>query len=165
MDDHARSARILDPAYLAGLDDRSDDELHAMHAECIELETEVSYVRRVTQARIDIVAAEIDRRARGGSLEELIESLPQILSDQGPRGNPASSRLPMQLAPEQDSEWEPRLAVFEATLADLPSLSPAALDEALDGLRVFEREVSDERRALFAVIDRIDHVLAERLRG
>jgi len=163
--DNARSARILDPAYVAGLDDRADADLRAMHAECIELETEVSYVRRVAQARIDIVTAELDRRERGGSLEELIDSLPQILADPGPRGGPATSRLPLQLAPEQDSEWEPRLAQFEAQLADLPTVPVTQLTETLDGLRVLEREVSDQRRALFGVIDRIEVVLTERLRG
>ena len=55
----------------------------------MELETEVSYVRRLTQARIDILEAELNRRSSGQSLEELIQQLPQILSDQGPRGNPA----------------------------------------------------------------------------
>ena len=61
-DGHERSARVLDPAYLAGVEDRPVDELRAMHAECLELETEVSYVRRLAQARIDIVEAELDRR-------------------------------------------------------------------------------------------------------
>ena len=163
--DNARSERILDPAYIAGLEARTDDDLRAMHAECVELETEVSYVRRVAQARIDILTAELDRRERGGSLEELIDSLPQILADSGPRGAPATSRLPLQLAPEQESEWEPRLARFESQLADLPTLPVPQLTETLDGLRVLEREVSNQRHALFGVIERIDVVLAERLRG
>jgi hypothetical protein len=163
MDDqHARSRRVLDPGYVADLEQHSIDELRLMHAECLELETEVSYVRRLTQARIDILEAEIGRRERGDSLEDLINSLPQILSDPGPRGTPANSRLPMQLAPEQDSEWAPRLAEFEGTLANLPGLSPDELTAAIDGLRALEREVSDQRRELFGVIDRIDLLLAER---
>jgi hypothetical protein len=164
-DTHERSRRVLDPVYLAAVDDRPVEELRAMHAECLELETEVSYVRRLAQARIDIVEAELERRARGGSLEELIESLPQILADHGPRGNPATSHLPIQLAPEQESEWAPQLAELEAILTDLPGLTEDQLRDALDGLRVLEREVSDQRRSLFAVIDRIDLLLAERLRA
>ena len=74
---HDRSARVLDPAYLADLESHSVEELRTMHAECLELETEVSYVRRLTQARIDILEAEIERRASGQSLEELIEALPR----------------------------------------------------------------------------------------
>lgn len=157
---HDRSARVLDPAYLGDLDDNTMEELRAKHAECVELETEVSYVRRLTQARIDILEAEVLRRSSGGSLEELIERLPEILADDGPRGNPASSRLPLQLAPEQDSEWLPDLERFDGVLANLPTLSDAELDVAIAGLRSLEREVSDQRRALFGVIDRIDASLA-----
>jgi hypothetical protein len=166
MDDqHARSARVLDPEYLTDLESRSIDELRLMHAECLELETEVSYVRRLTQARVDILEAETGRRERGESLEDLINSLPQILSDPGPRAAPATSRLPMQMAPARESEWAPRLAAFEGTLTDLPGLSEDELSAAITGLRGLEREVSVERRALFGVIDRIDLLLAERLKG
>ncbi|MET0275506.1 MAG: hypothetical protein ABW211_01525, partial [Acidimicrobiia bacterium] len=114
--------------------------------------------------RIDILEAEIGRRERGDSLEDLINNLPEILADSGPRGNPASSRLPMQMAPEQDSEWAPRLEAFDRTLTNLTVLSEDELRGAIDGLRALEREVSDQRRALFGVIDRIDLELAERLR-
>ena len=155
---------MLDPAYVAGLDARSVDDLRAMHAECLELETEVSYVRRLTQARIDILEAEVQRRSSGGSLEDLISRLPEILADPGPRGNPASSRLPLQMAPEQDSEWAPELEPFDGVLANLPTLTDVELQEAIAGLRSLEREVSDQRRELFAVIDRIDTSLAAQLR-
>jgi RsiG-like len=163
-DVHDRSARVLDPEYVAGLDANSIEELRAKHGECVELETEVSYVRRLTQARIDILEAEVRRRSSGGSLEDLINQLPQILADPGPRGNPASSRLPLQMAPEQDSEWAPAFERFDGVLANLPTLTDAELDEAIAGLRALEREVSDQRRELFAVIDRIDVALAAQLR-
>jgi hypothetical protein len=130
----------------------------------VELETEVSYVRRLTQARIDILEAEVQRRSSGGSFEDLIDRLPQILADPGPRGNPASSRLPLQMAPQQDSEWAPELQRFDGVLANLPTLSDAELAEAIAGLRSLERAVSDQRRELFAVIDRIDVSLATQLR-
>jgi hypothetical protein len=163
-DAHDRSARVLDPAYVEGLDSSDLDALRVKHAECVELETEVSYVRRLAQARIDILEAEIERRASGGSLEDLIQRLPEILADPGPRGNPASSHLPLQLAPEQDSEWAPDLERFGGVLTDLPALTEEQLQEAITGLRGLEREVSDQRRALFAVIDRIDASLAAQLR-
>ena len=163
-DAHDRSARVLDPAYVEDLDASNVEDLRAKHAECVELETEVSYVRRLAQARIDILEAEIERRASGGSLEDLISRLPEILADPGPRGNPASSHLPLQLAPEQDSEWAPDLERFGGVLTDLPALTEEQLQEAIAGLRGLERDVSDQRRALFAVIDRIDASLAAQLR-
>ncbi len=162
-DAHDRSAHVLDPEYLTALDTSSIEELRVKHAECVELETEVSYVRRLTQARIDILEAEIQRRTSGGSLEDLISRLPEILSDSGPRGNPASSRLPLQMAPEQDSEWAPDFERFDNVLANLPTLSENELDEAIAGLRALERGLRTSCE-LFAVIDRIDTSLATQLR-
>jgi len=158
---NARSARVLDPVYVSDLGGRSFDDLRAMHSECVELETEVSYVRRVTQARIDILEAEVSRRAEGGSLEDLIQALPRILADTGPRGNPATSRLPLQMAPEQESEWAPALEQFDGVLANLPTLTDQDLQASIDGLRALERNVSDQRRELHDVIDLIDVQLAQ----
>src|SRR6476661_10317114 len=99
---HDRSAHVLDPEYVTDLDTSSIEDLRLMHAECLELETEVSYVRRLTQARIDILEAEIGRRARGESMEDLIRALPEILADAGPRSTQAGSPPPIQMAPAQD---------------------------------------------------------------
>ena len=68
------------------------------------------------------------------------------------------------MAPEQDSEWAPDFARFDGVLANLPTLTDAELEDAIAGLRALERQVSDQRRELFAVIDRIDLSLAAQLR-
>jgi hypothetical protein len=162
-EEHVRTARVIDPSYLQELDARSLEDLRVMHAECLELETEVSYVRRLTQARIDILEAEIGRRERGESLEDLIRALPTILSDAGPRSTQAASHLPLQMAPAQDSEWAPELEEFDGLLANLPVLSDEGLVDAIERLRSLERDVSAERRSLFSVIDRIDLRLGELL--
>jgi hypothetical protein len=165
MSEHVRTARVLDPGYVADLDAQPVDQLRLMHAECLELETEVSYVRRLTQARIDILDAEIGRRERGESMEDLIAALPEILSDTGPRSTPAASHLPLQMAPAQDSEWAPELEEFDNLLANLPTLSDDDLVDAIGRLRDLERDVSAERRGLHSVIDRIDVRLGELLRA
>jgi hypothetical protein len=164
-DQHVRTARVLDPRYVADLDDRSVDDLRLIHAEWPELEGDVSYVRRVTQARIDILGAEIGRRERGESIDDLIRALPDIPSDPGPRPAPASSHLPIQMAPAQDSEWQPELAEFDGLLANLPALSDDELTESIERPRKLEHNVSTERRALHGVIDRIDHRLGELLKS
>src|SRR5258708_38131506 len=66
MPEQRRLDRVLEPGYLDGLADRPVEEVSALKAECTELETEVSFVRRLAQGRIDILDAERDRRARGG---------------------------------------------------------------------------------------------------
>ena len=83
MPEQRRLDRVLEPGYLDGLADRPVEEVSAMKGECTDLETEVSFVRRLAQGRIDILDAERDRRASGGSLEDLIGSLSKILADEG----------------------------------------------------------------------------------
>ena len=106
MAEHRRRVdKVLDPRFLDGLSDRPLDDLRSCHAECLEIETEVSYVRRVAQARLDILEAELDRRAAGGSVGDLIAALPEVLSGEGPRTPAERSRLPRQLAPSMDIPW------------------------------------------------------------
>ena len=155
---------VLASDYLDGLDERSDDDLQGMHDECQELETEVSYVRRLAQARIEILNAERDRRATGGSVADLIAALPKILADPGPRPDPASSRLSRHLAPAPAIQWtrgrEP--LIVDDTLANLPTLSDETLESRLSELGELERDVSERRRDLHGVIDVIEAELARR---
>ncbi len=60
------------------------------------------------------------------------------------------------MAPAQESEWAPELEEFDGLLANLPILSDDGVVDAIGRLRSLERDVSDERRSLHAVIDRID---------
>jgi hypothetical protein len=155
---------LLDPSYLDGIDGRSVDEVRAMHEDCVVVETELSYVRRLAQARIDIVRAEIDRRASGGSVSDLLAKLPEILADPGPRSTPVASRLPRHLAPDLNEQLHGELDEIAAdgTLASLPTLSDDELADRLEELRGVERDVSARRRAMFEVIDRIEAELTER---
>jgi hypothetical protein len=163
----ARRRRVdvmLDPAYLEGVGDRSLEELHGMHEECLEVETEVSYVRRLAQARIDIVGAELDRRKAGGSVGDLISALPKILSDDQPRAAPEQSRLPRHLAPAPNIEWRRGLEylINDATLVNLPTISDEALAQTIEKLEELEQETSARRRALHEVIGTIEAELASR---
>jgi hypothetical protein len=159
-----RADVIQDPSYLDGLADKPVDDVQRMHTECLEVETEFSYVRRLAQARIAIVEAELDRRAAGGSIGDLIAALPQILSDEPPRPDPASSRLPRILAPSPAIEWKRGLEhlITDTMLVDLPTLSEAALRENIELLRKLETETSRRRRALHGVMNRIEADLAAR---
>ena len=155
---------VLAPGYLDGLADVPDDALRAMHDECTEVETEVSYVRRLAQARIEILRAEQDRRARGGSVAELVAALPTILADPGPRPAPSASRMVRRLAPDPEIEWTRgrEVLVSDDTLANLPVLTDDDLAARLAELGLLEQEVSGTRRSLHGVIDRLDAELAGR---
>ena len=155
---------MLAPEYLEGLEDRSLDEVRGLHEECMEIETEVSYVRRLAQARMEILRAEQNRRDSGGSVADLVASLPSILADPGPRPNPATSRLMRNLAPAPDIDWSRgnESLIVDDTLANLPTLSDDELRDALEGLAELEHDVSARRRELHGVIDRIEVDLARR---
>lgn len=155
---------FLDPSYSENLAGRSDEELHLKKAECVEVETEISYLRRLAQARIDIIQAETDRRASGGSIGDLIEALPRILADDT-RPAPAQGHLPQVLAPDISIDWKRGLEhlVSDATLANLPLITDEELGEVHGQLRSFELEVSDARQSLHKVIDAIEREVAERM--
>jgi hypothetical protein len=164
MSEHRRRIdKVLDAEFLADIPDRPLDELRRRQAECIEIETEVSYVRRMTQARIDILEAEIDRRASGGSIADLIAALPEILADEGPRAPVEKSRLTRHLAPSMEIERKRGRERFIAddTLAKLPNLDDE-LQSTLRELGQLEHQVSQQRRELHLVIDRMEADLAAR---
>lgn len=166
MTDHVRRIdRILAPEYLEGLNGAGLDELRAMERETIEVETEISYVRRLAQGRIDILAAESDRRARGGALGDLVAALPTILADDTGRSGPATTRVQPVLAPSAGIQWNRGLErlITDGTLANLPHLSDAELQATIGQLRELERDVSERRRAVHAVLDALTHAIASRL--
>ena len=165
-----RIDRVLGPEYLADLDARSLDELRAMDHECAEIETELSYVRRLAQARMDIIQAEIDRRAQGRSLtgmtdHDLAQALQEILVDDTPRPDPASTRFsdPETAAVQIDFKRGLERLISDATLANLPVLSDEELQATLAQLGELEQEVSTKRSALHGVMDQLARDLAARL--
>jgi hypothetical protein len=154
--------RILGAEYLGELERRPMADVRSMRAECQEIETGLSYLRRLVQGRLDIVGAELQRRRDGaepGDLADLISQLPEILSDR--TRTPGFGRLPQLLAPgEVDAELTARLDEIMADhdLETLPTLSDDELHHVHDQLEALEREVSDRRRQFF---DRIDTLQAE----
>jgi hypothetical protein len=165
MGEHRRRIdEVLDAAFLTELSEWPLDELRSRHAECLEIETDVSYVRRMTQARIDILEAELDRHASGGSVGDLIAALPEILADEGPRAPVEKSRLTRHLAPSMDIKWRRgrEHLITDDTLAKLPNLDDDELRSTLQQLGQLEQEVSAQRRNLHQVIDRMEGDLAAR---
>src|SRR5258708_37536573 len=91
---------MLGAEYLGELERRPMADVRMMRAECQEIETGLSYLRRLVQGRHDIVGAELQRRRDGaepGDLADLISQLPEILSDRS--RPPGLGRLPQLLAP------------------------------------------------------------------
>jgi hypothetical protein len=137
-------------------------ELRALRARLQNDDDAVSYVRRLAQARLDLVEAE-KRRRREGDTEALTEELPSILSSHLTGGAPRPPR------PAEDYSNHPLAEQFEqladrAGDQDLEDLSDAELSAYGEALHEFEQARSHERRDLFGRIDELSAELVRRYR-
>src|SRR5439155_27293720 len=108
--------------------------------------------------------AEPERRASGGSIGDPVAARPEIMAAEGPRAPVGKSRLTRRLAPSMKIEWRrgrERL-MTDATLAKLPNLDDDGLQSTIRELGELEHEVSQQRRELHQVIDRMEADLAAR---
>ena len=155
---------MLAPEWAADPAALSIDELRARRAEVQAVEVALSYQRRVAQGRLDIVAAERQRRATGGEPfdhERMVARLSEILSQR--TRTPGVGRLPQLLAPEPAEAETPELDAIAGpgVLASLPELGDAEIEKLVSDLAEFEMRCSSLRRALH---DRIDLLQAEVVR-
>jgi hypothetical protein len=160
----------FDPSYLADLEDLSLADLRAKRQACAELETDLSYLRRLAQARVDLIVAESERRHLGQSEpapESLVEQLPQILGEH--THAEGLGRLPTFFAPAEGTQLSLTARVEALLPSDklesLATLSTAELNELLTSLSNLERDVSAERRALHDIQDRLQEELVRRYRS
>lgn len=151
--------RILGDDYLDGLSSLDLPSIRERRAECQAVEVTLSYLRRLTQGRLDIVHAELERRGggRSGDLSELVESLPAVLS--GRTRTPGPGRLPQLLAPDLEAGG-PLTAELDSIagpgrLGSLPDMDDAEVEELAGSLGSLEARLSADRRALHERIDRL----------
>jgi hypothetical protein len=159
-----RIQQLLDPSFVAALDGKSIDDLHVMTTECNAVENALSYRRRLAQARIEILEAEHERRASGGTVEDLVKNLPKILSAESGRSSITDTRVPPPDSPGLELHWPDgrEQLIADTTLANLPVISEEELATTLDRLRAFERELSELRHSMHGVIDTIEREIAAR---
>lgn len=146
------------------------EEIRTRRASCREVETGLSYLRRLVQGRLDVVAAEQARRDAGGSaeddLDELIARLPELLA--ASTRSPGLGRLPSDLSTgdvDEDLAAELEAIAADVDLTDPSGIESAELATIVAGLESFERQVSDLRRQLFDRIDALEGELTRRYRS
>ena len=149
----ARIDDILSPAYVEGLESLPITDVRSRRDECQEAADELSYLRRMVQGRLDIVHADLQRRAGGepGDLHDLVEQLKrgEIIAD-GTR-SAGLGRLPHNLAPADLDGWIARELDSIGGADRLSSLSDLEEDtvrSVADELEALERRVSEQRSLL-----------------
>jgi len=137
-------------------------ELRSMRNELQHLDDAVSYVRRLTQARLDLVRAELRHRAAGDG-DSISGELPSILGSHLTGG---SARPPR---PADDFSDHPLAVQLDELCAragstDLQAMSVDELTAFADALQEFEHRRSQERKELFGRIDALSAELVRRYR-
>jgi len=159
--------RVTDVAYLGDLKARPLAELRRLRAECQQVESDLSYLRRLVQGRLDIVTDAATRSEAGhppADLAEVVAHLPEALG--GHVVGPSSGRLTTTMGPASDATLTDELDAVcgPDALAALPSMDLAALVALRTGLDGYEHEVSTRRRLVFERLDALSGELARRYR-
>ncbi len=160
---------ILADDYLGDVGALSIDEVRARRAACKEIETGLSYLRRLVQGRLDVVAAEQARRGDGDAgddLEALIARLPQLLA--GSTRSEGTGRLPSSIGTgtiDDGLQDELDEIITDSHLGEPGRLSDDQLEAARVSLVAFEKKVSGLRRTLFDRIDALEAELTRRYKS
>jgi hypothetical protein len=161
--------RVVETDYAGDLGKKTIEELRAMRDECRDGENELSFERRLCQARVDILTAEMERRTGDGDKSsDILDKLPQILATDAVESRGESSHIP-ERAPDFSVPRNvdvPRRRVEEIageqTLARLSSMSTEEIRGLIASLGEHESEVSARRREVQAVVDAIQAEIVRR---
>lgn len=144
-------------------------ELRALRRDAQREEADLSYVRRLLQGRIDILRAELARRAGervpapvDGSV---VERLSEILADAPARHR--SSARHVTLGTPHSEEYGKLAAemLAEVELSDLTARTDAELANAMGRLTRYEQEISHRRQGLQRTADDCGGEIARRYRA
>ncbi len=156
---------VRSPEFTDGLDKASIDDLRRRRKMCADLDVELSYYRRLLHGRMDLLAFEI-RRRNGEEERSLLEALPEILAAgvTGPGGFPERQvEVAIPSIPEQGRRAVDR-ALGDDFLARLPDIDDDELSTIQGSLVEVELEVSDQRRDVHDVYDKVQAELTRRYR-
>lgn len=157
-----RIDRVLAAAFAEGMAALPLPEVRARRDEAAQEETDLSYLRRLLHARIDIVRAEQRRRSEGGSAS-LVAELGRILSANAV-GPAIGSGRHQSMGPSRAEAHRRHVEamVSDVDLSDVGSLSADQLDDTLVAYRAEEESVSHRRREVQQVMDAFNAEIGSR---
>lgn len=163
----SRIEAILSPDYVDELASLPMAEVRKRRDESQEAADELSYLRRLVQGRLDIVHADLERRAGGEptDLASLVERLEkgEIISES--THSSGLGRLPATFRPADTDGWiaqELDRIVGADRLPSLPELSDEEMRVIADSLDELERKVSAKRNTLHDIANRLQEEIVRR---
>ncbi len=164
-----RLDRVLSSEFVADLDELDLDELRERRRLADEVENELSFYRRMLHGRIDLLRFEL-RRRRGEERRSLIEALPHILADAPAGRDPeATDHRPRHAVADLPPLPEVGRREVDQVLgtdifARLDEIEESEIESAIAGLIAVEERISQQRRAVQVVADRLAKAVADRYR-
>ncbi len=162
-EEHRRRIDILlDPDFLTDLETVDVATLRDRRTMADEVETELSFYRRLLHGRLDLLAFELNRR-RGDETRSLIDALPEILGA-GERAGGQHARVPQLLAPDLPEERRRHIdrVLDDDFLTRLAEIDESELHAVQEVLADTEHEISTSRKAVQQVFDRIQAEIMRR---
>jgi hypothetical protein len=156
---------ILEPEYLEGLSNLELDEIRTRRDTAEDVETQISYYRRLLHGRMDLLVFETRRRS-GEESRTILEALPEILASGLVLGEPNLKHI--DTMPPLPSVTGRRLIdkiMDDGVLTSLPELTDEELGDAIERLAEVEGLLSEQRHQLHQVIDRLQHEIVARYRS
>ncbi|GBD84776.1 hypothetical protein BMS3Abin02_01170 [bacterium BMS3Abin02] len=153
---------VLHPSYVEDLQSIDLAELRSRKKVADEVETELSYYRRLLHGRLDILAFELRRRA-GEETRSLIEALPDVLgAGETTQGGP--TRFPTVFAPDLPDTHRRHIdhVLGDDFLSRLPVIDDDELGDIRESLKEAEIDISSSRKAVQKVVDALRVELVRR---
>jgi hypothetical protein len=157
---------VLEPEYLADLAEIDLDELRARRDTAEDVESQISYYRRLLHGRMDLLNFELRRRS-GEEERSLLDALPEILASGMVLGGEPNLRH-IETMPPLPTTTGRRLIdriMDDGILTQLPELTDDEVNEALERLGEVETELSSQRKQLHGVIDALQNEIVARYRS
>ncbi len=157
-----RIDRVLGAGFSAGLGELGLAEVRARRDDAAQEETDLSYLRRLLHARIDLVRAEQRRRREGGTAP-VVADLARILAVNAVGPATGSGRhQTLQPSRAEAHRRHVEALVADADLSDVGSLSAEQLEGALAAYRTEESSISQRRREVQQVVDTFNAEIGSR---
>lgn len=155
---------VLDLNWLDGVRQIATADLRKRRDECRDLESELSYARRLLQGKIDILSNEINRRSDGGDsdVEDLVRRLPAILAAERTAGGRGPQRLLQEELPANAGKYRRRRERLATELSKVASATREELTGMLEELQEEEKSVSSDRRRAQQIVDSVNAELVRR---
>lgn len=161
-----RLDQVMAESFTNDIESISIDDLRTRRVICDDLDTELSYYRRMLHGRMDLLDFELRRRT-GEETRSLIEALPEILADSpsGRTSNPLDRELSLDL-PELAGSGNREIdqVLGDGFLARLPVTETDDLRSIRELLSEAELSVSLQRRTVYDAHEIITAEITRRYR-